>query len=70
MPLKQVPLEQDCRPAPLWRVVLTMGIYHLIFFLAFLLYAPLLAWRMILNPRYRGGILQRMGWVPPGPSLR
>lgn len=45
-------------------MVLTMGLYHLVFVVAFLVYSPVLAWRMILNPGYREGILQRMGRVP------
>ena len=58
------------RPPAAWRSALAMAIYHLIFVLAFVVYAPILAWRMILNPSYRTGILQRMGRVPRTESGR
>lgn len=51
----------------LWRVVLTMVVYHGAFVVGFLLWAPVLAWKMLLNPAYRHGILQRMGHVAPTP---
>lgn len=41
-----------------------MTAYQLVFIIGFLAYAPVLAWRMALDRRYRRGIWQRMGWVP------
>jgi 3-deoxy-D-manno-octulosonic-acid transferase len=41
-----------------------MAIYHLVFVVAFLAYAPVLAWRMLSDRRYRKGIWERMGRVP------
>jgi len=63
-------LAAELKPPPAWKVILTMGLYHLIFLIGFLLYSPVLIWRMMSRPDYRGGILQRMGYVPRSPSDR
>lgn len=64
-----VPLA-PVRPLASWRVFVTMGVYHLVFLVGFLVYAPVLLWKMILHPGYREGILQRMGRVPKTTSAR
>lgn len=46
------------------RVWATMVVYHLVFVVAFVLYLPVLLWRMVRDPRYRHGIRERMGYVP------
>ncbi len=46
------------------RSALTMGVYHVLFGLAFLIYAPVLLWRLAFDPRYRTGIRERMGAMP------
>jgi 3-deoxy-D-manno-octulosonic-acid transferase len=43
---------------------LTMGIYQPVFLLAFLLYSPVLLWRIAFDRRYRKGLRERMGFVP------
>ncbi len=43
---------------------LTMGIYQPVFLLAFLLYSPVLLWRIAFDRRYRKGFRERMGFVP------
>jgi len=44
---------------------LTMGIYQPLFLLAFLIYSPVLLWRlMFAGGASRGSILERMGYVP------
>ena len=55
---------------PALRQVATMGLYQLVFVLVFVVYSPLLIWRMILNPGYRRGILERTGRVPRVDSER
>lgn len=40
-----------------------MGLYHLVYFVVFSVYAPLLVWQMIIYPSYRRGLLERMGRV-------
>lgn len=52
------------RPRSGLRGLLTMGIYQPLFLLAFLLYSPVLAWRLAFDRRYRTGLLERMGYVP------
>ncbi|MCR9245483.1 MAG: 3-deoxy-D-manno-octulosonic acid transferase [bacterium] len=49
---------------PLLRGWLTMGIYQPLFVLAFLVYSPLLLWRLLWDRRYRRGLKERMGGVP------
>lgn len=46
------------------RGLLTMGIYQPLFALAFLLYSPVLLWRLAFDRRYRKGMAERMGFVP------
>ncbi|MBM4060337.1 MAG: 3-deoxy-D-manno-octulosonic acid transferase [Planctomycetes bacterium] len=46
---------------------LTMGIYQPLFLLAFLVYSPVLLWRLAFDARYRKGLRERMGYVP-GPA--
>jgi 3-deoxy-D-manno-octulosonic-acid transferase len=41
-----------------------IGVYHVVYLLVFLFYAPVLLWRMLTDPRYRRGLRQRMGSVP------
>ena len=43
---------------------MTMGIYQPLFLLAFLVYSPVLLWRMLWDRRYRAGLRERMGGVP------
>lgn len=43
---------------------LTMGIYQPVFLLAFLVYSPVLLWRIAFDRRYRKGLRERMGFVP------
>lgn len=43
---------------------LTMGIYQPVFLLAFLVYSPVLLWRIAFDRRYRKGFRERMGFVP------
>jgi 3-deoxy-D-manno-octulosonic-acid transferase len=52
------------RPRSRLRGLLTMGIYQPLFLLAFLLYSPVLGWRLLFDRRYRAGLCQRMGFVP------
>lgn len=47
-----------------WRGYVVMAVYHTVFVIVFLVYAPVLVWRMIWNPSYRRGIAERMGRVP------
>lgn len=49
---------------PFLRGWLTMGIYQPLFLVAFLVYSPLLLWRMLWDRRYRRGLRERMGGVP------
>ncbi len=49
---------------------LTMGIYQPAFLLAFLLYSPVLLWRMAFDRRYRSSLRQRMGFVPRRSDVR
>jgi len=44
---------------------LTMGIYQPLFLLAFLLYSPVLCWRLLWDTRFRTSLRQRLGDVPP-----
>jgi 3-deoxy-D-manno-octulosonic-acid transferase len=43
---------------------LTMGIYQPVFLLAFLVYSPVLLWRITFDRRYRKSMRERMGFVP------
>jgi 3-deoxy-D-manno-octulosonic-acid transferase len=43
---------------------LTMGIYQPLFVLAFLLYSPVLVWRLLFDKRPRTSLRQRLGFVP------
>jgi 3-deoxy-D-manno-octulosonic-acid transferase len=43
---------------------LTMGIYQPLFVLAFLLYSPVLVWRLLFDKRPRSSLRQRLGFVP------
>lgn len=42
---------------------LTMGIYQPVFLLAFLIYSPVLLWRVAFDRRYRKSLRERMGFV-------
>lgn len=53
-----------------WRGWLTMGVYQPLFLLAFLLYCPLLAWRLVFDRRPRASWRERMGFVPFQPRDR
>lgn len=44
---------------------MTMGIYQPLFLLAFLVYSPVLLWRILWDGRYRSAVGERMGGVPP-----
>ncbi len=44
---------------------LTMGIYQPVFLLAFLIYSPVLLWRVTFDRRYRRSLRERMGFVKP-----
>lgn len=47
-----------------------MTVYHLVFALALAVYGPVLAWRWLLDPRYRRGTRERQGRVPRLPADR
>jgi len=49
---------------PFLRGWLTMGIYQPLFLFVFLLYSPVLLWRILWDRRYRSGLRERMGGVP------
>ncbi|MBK8096688.1 MAG: 3-deoxy-D-manno-octulosonic acid transferase [Planctomycetes bacterium] len=56
------------RPRSRARGLVTMGIYQPLFLLAFLVYSPVLLWRLLFDRRYRAGLTQRMGYVPRIPG--
>lgn len=44
--------------------VLALIAYQFVFLLAFLIYSPVLLWRLVFNRRYRGGLHERLGFAP------
>lgn len=63
-PAAMLPGGGPARPRTGLRGLLTMGIYQPLYLLAFLLYSPVLAWRLAFDRRYRSGLPERMGYVP------
>ncbi|GAB4143031.1 MAG: 3-deoxy-D-manno-octulosonic acid transferase [Planctomycetota bacterium] len=47
------------------RGALTMGLYQLLFLASFLLYGPVLLWRLATDRSYRSGLRERLGFVEP-----
>jgi len=45
------------------RGLITMGSYHLLFLVVFLVYAPVLGWRLLFHRSHRSGLRQRLGGV-------
>ena len=58
------------RPRSRIRGWLTMGIYQPIFVLALLVYGPVLAWRSLVDRRYRSSLKERMGFAPRRRDVR
>ncbi len=51
---------------------LVFGFYHLVFFFGFLVYLPVLVWRVLASGEHRSGLRERLGFVPPrepGPRI-
>jgi 3-deoxy-D-manno-octulosonic-acid transferase len=44
--------------------VASLLLYQLVFLLAFCAYSPVLLWRLAFDRRYRGGLLERIGFAP------
>jgi 3-deoxy-D-manno-octulosonic-acid transferase len=50
--------------------LLALIAYQLVYLFAFLLWGPVLLWRLVFDPRYRGGVYERMGFAPPTVAAR
>ncbi len=53
---------------PLWHGTAALILYHFLFICSIPVIGPILVWRMCFSPRYRAGLLARMGRLDPTPA--